>query len=73
MVAPFLIALRGYDMRQVDAALQQADEALASGSASLRAAARTALQEVKFTSRIRGYARIEVDQAVKERLQQLAA
>ncbi|MCO8269050.1 DivIVA domain-containing protein [Actinoplanes sp. TRM 88003] len=72
MAAPFMIALRGYDMGQVDAVLRQADDALASGSATLRAAARSALQSVEFRERFRGYARIEVDRAIEERLQQLA-
>ena len=72
MAAPFMIALRGYDMGQVDAALQQADDALASGSETLRAAARSALEGVEFRERFRGYARHEVNQTVEERLQQLA-
>ena len=71
MDGPFMSALRGYDMAQVDAILKQADDALASGSTNLRATARTAIQDVRFTRRIRGYDRAEVDRAVDARLQQL--
>lgn len=67
----FLIALRGYDTKQVDKVLAQADEALASDSGSLREAAREALRTVSFRERLRGYARIEVDDAVQERLKRL--
>lgn len=68
---PFLVALRGYDMTQVDQVLQQADEALASGSEVLRASARQVLEQVQFRQRIRGYARHQVDRAVRELLQKL--
>jgi DivIVA domain-containing protein len=66
-----MIALRGYDMRQVDAMLAQADEALASESETLRASARDALRHANFPQRLRGYARSEVDDAVAQRLQAL--
>ena len=66
-----MIALRGYDMAQVDAVLKQADDALASGSEALRATARGVIQDVQFRQRFRRYARHEVDRAVSERLQQL--
>ncbi|HYN93332.1 MAG TPA: DivIVA domain-containing protein [Pilimelia sp.] len=71
MAGPFLVALRGYDMAQVDAVLTRADDALASGSEALRATAREELQSVQFRQRFRGYARHEVDRAVGQRLQQL--
>jgi len=61
---PFLIALRGYDITQVDAFLARAHEALASGSETARATARQALRTASFRQRIRGYARAEVDRAV---------
>ena len=67
-----MTALRGYDMAQVDAVLEQADDALASGSEVLRATARKLIENVQFKQRFRGYARHEVDRAVQERLQQLA-
>ena len=72
MAAPFMIALRGYDMAHVDHVLGQADAAIASGSETLRVSARSVLENVQFKQRLRGYARNEVDRAVKERLQQLA-
>ncbi len=71
MAGPFMTALRGYDMAQVDAVLKQADDALASGSEALRVAARGVVRNVQFRQRFRGYARDEVDRAVRERLQQL--
>jgi len=66
-----MIALRGYDMRQVDALLAQADVALASDSETLRASARDALRKATFNQRLRGYARREVDAAVLQRLHAL--
>ncbi|MCO8277646.1 DivIVA domain-containing protein [Actinoplanes sp. TRM 88003] len=71
MADRFMTALRGYDMNQVDAALRQADEALASGSETLRVAAQKMLENVAFRQRLRGYARDQVDRAVRERLSQL--
>ncbi|GGL00899.1 DivIVA domain-containing protein [Mangrovihabitans endophyticus] len=71
MAEAFMIALRGYDMAQVDALLQQADDALASGSETLRSTARRAIQDAQFRQRLRGYARYQVDQALRDRLQKL--
>ncbi|MGX6607048.1 DivIVA domain-containing protein [Micromonosporaceae bacterium Da 78-11] len=71
MTQPFMTALRGYDMAQVEALLKHVDDALASGSEAHRATAREMIEAVQFRQRFRGYARHEVDQAVKERLQQL--
>ncbi|AGL14705.1 hypothetical protein L083_1195 [Actinoplanes sp. N902-109] len=71
MAGPFMIVMRGYDIAHVDAVLKQADDALASGSDTLRASARAMIQDVQFRWRFRGYARYEVDRAVSERLQQL--
>ncbi|MDG4833581.1 DivIVA domain-containing protein [Solwaraspora sp. WMMD1047] len=71
MSSPFMIALRGYDIKEVDGVLAQADEALASGSESLRASAREALQSAAFRTRLRGYDRREVDDAMRDRLNRL--
>jgi len=71
VASPFMIALRGYDIRQVGALLAQADEALASESETLRAYARKALRNATFTLRLRGYAPREVDDAVAQRLRAL--
>jgi len=60
----FLIALRGYDIAQVDTLVDKAYEALATGTATTRAAAREALRGAVFRQRIRGYARSEVDREV---------
>ena len=68
---PFMIALRGYDITEVDTLVQQAYEALASGSETTRAAARQALRAASFRQRIRGYARTEVDRAVAALIDQL--
>jgi hypothetical protein len=58
-------------MRQVDRLLQQADDAITTGSEALRASAREALQNARFKQRIRGYARDQVERAVHERLERL--
>ena len=71
MASPFMIALRGYDMRQVDALLTQADQALASNSETLRSSARNALRTTTFRQRLRGHARREVHDAVAQRLRAL--
>ncbi|GAA2581988.1 hypothetical protein GCM10010435_69470 [Winogradskya consettensis] len=72
MPTKFLIAMRGYDIRQVDRLLARADEAIASGSEDQRDSAREALTNPEFTQRLRGYARIEVDEAIRDRLTKLA-
>ena len=72
MSPKFLVALRGYDMKQVDKVLAQADEAIASESDDVRSAARETLRTASFKERLRGYARIEVDDAIQERLKRLA-
>ncbi|GAA2478912.1 hypothetical protein [Winogradskya humida] len=72
MPTKFLIAMRGYDIRQVDRLLASADEAIASGSEAQRDSAREALTNPEFTQRLRGYARIEVDEAIRDRLTKLA-
>jgi DivIVA domain-containing protein len=71
MAPSFLIALRGYDMQQVDALLAQADEGLASDSEALRRSARDALRTATFRQRLRGYATREVDDAIAQRLRAL--
>jgi DivIVA domain-containing protein len=71
VASSFMVALRGYDMAQVDQLLAQADEALSSGSETLRASARDALRNTRFRERLRGYARHEVEHAVEQRLRQL--
>ncbi len=57
----FMIVLRGYDIKQVDALVQQASEALASGSFALRASVRDELRRTAFPVRLRGYDRSQVD------------
>ncbi|MGC9669359.1 hypothetical protein ACNTMW_22735 [Planosporangium sp. 12N6] len=71
VVSDFMIALRGYDMAQVDQLLSQADDALSSGSETLRASAREALRSTRFRQRLRGYARHQVERAVEQRLRLL--
>ncbi|WP_229075868.1 DivIVA domain-containing protein [Actinoplanes sp. DH11] len=50
----FTIVLRGYDMAQVDDVLTRAEQAVASGNGSLRAAARHELEGVVFPWKPRG-------------------
>ena len=68
----FTVVLRGYDMAQVAALLADADTALASSSAVARARARDTLSGVVLRQRLRGYAREQVDRAVRQRLEALA-
>jgi DivIVA domain-containing protein len=72
MPTKFLIAMRGYDIKQVDRLLARADEAIASGTDAQRTSARDDLTNAEFTQRLRGYARIEVDEAIRDRLTKLA-
>ncbi|MEU5671989.1 hypothetical protein ACGF3C_33030 [Micromonospora sp. NPDC047762] len=71
MALPFVVTLRGYDMRQVESLFAEVDEAVASDSAVLRAAARDALRATTLRRRLRGYACRAVDDAVAERLRTL--
>ncbi|MBE1490557.1 DivIVA domain-containing protein [Plantactinospora soyae] len=57
----FIVALRGYDMKQVRALLRQGEAALASDSPAERAAAAEALRRPTFTVRLRGYDRQQVE------------
>ncbi|WP_430783340.1 hypothetical protein [Actinoplanes sp. G11-F43] len=70
MPQDFNPALRGYEMRKVDAVLDRAVKALASGSPSQRASAQAALRAADFPIALRGYVRDEVDDAVRELLRQ---
>ncbi|MEV1112870.1 DivIVA domain-containing protein [Micromonospora sp. NPDC049751] len=72
MTLPFELALRGYDMRQVESLLAEVDRALATDSAASRAAARDALRAASFRRRLRGYEIQQVDAAIDQRLAALA-
>ena len=72
MALPFVVTLRGYDMRQVEALFAEVDAALAADSAVLRAAARDALRATTLRRRIRGYAPGDVDAAIAQWLVALA-
>lgn len=61
----FAKVLRGYDRAEVDRLVARADEALSSGDAAQRAAAREALRSPSFTVVLRGYDRVQVDQALR--------
>jgi hypothetical protein len=67
----FTVMLRGYDTAEVDRLLSRADEAEASASESLRAAARAALATAAFRQRLRGYSRDQVDNEIQRRLRNL--
>ncbi|WP_327041436.1 hypothetical protein OG400_30495 [Micromonospora ureilytica] len=71
MELPFVVALRGYDMRQVESLFAEADAALATDSAVARAAARDALRAATLRRRLRGYDVRQVDAAIDERLRAL--
>ncbi|MEU8423975.1 hypothetical protein AB0C15_24205 [Micromonospora sp. NPDC048835] len=72
MALPFVVALRGYDMRQVESLFAEVDEAVAADSAVLRAAARDTLRATTLRRRLRGYAPRDVDAAIAQRLAALA-
>ncbi|MFY1616570.1 hypothetical protein [Micromonospora sp. WMMD736] len=72
MTLPFDLAVRGYDMRQVESLLAKVDEALATDSAVARAAARDALRAAGLRRRLRGYEVRQVDAALDQRLAALA-
>ncbi|MGC4772481.1 DivIVA domain-containing protein [Micromonospora sp. DT44] len=72
MTLPFELALRGYDMRQVESLFAKVDEALTADSALARAAARDALRAASFRRRLRGYDMWQVDAAIDQRLAALA-
>ncbi|MEU7919131.1 hypothetical protein [Micromonospora zamorensis] len=72
MELPFVVALRGYDMRQVENLFAEVDGALATDSAVSRAAARDALLAASLRRRLRGYDVREVDAAIDQRLAALA-
>jgi DivIVA domain-containing protein len=72
MAREFTTVLRGYEKRQVDSVLGRVGEALtAGGDAAQRAAARATLRAAKFEVALRGYDRLEVDDAVQSFLRQL--
>jgi DivIVA domain-containing protein len=72
MAREFTTVLRGYERRLVDSVLDRVVEALAAGGdAAQRAAARDSLRAVKFDVALRGYDRLEVDDAVQSFLRQL--
>jgi len=67
----FVVTLRGYDMAQVNDVFARVEAAIQSDSEFARASARDALRAAIFTVRIRGYARANVDRAVRESLLRL--
>lgn len=71
MELPFVVALRGYDMRQVESLFAEVDGALATDSAVSRAASRDALRAASLRRRLRGYDVRQVDAAIDERLRAL--
>jgi DivIVA domain-containing protein len=68
----FMVVLRGYDIKEVDALVRQVQPALKSQSVSLRAAAREALRSAAFRIRIRGYNREHVDAYLSQAAKELA-
>ncbi|MDG4840434.1 hypothetical protein O7631_28245 [Micromonospora sp. WMMD967] len=72
MTLPFELALRGYDMRQVESLFAEVDGALATDTPVSRAAARDALRAASLRRRFRGYDIRAVDAAIDQRLAALA-
>jgi DivIVA domain-containing protein len=67
----FDTVLRGYDPRQVDELLDQADQALASDRWYVRKAALDALRSAGFRRRLSGYDRDQVDRFIQELIRRL--
>lgn len=57
----FLIALRGYDMKEVDALLAEVEAAVLSEDPARRALAAETLRQATFKIKWRGYDRMQVD------------
>jgi hypothetical protein len=67
----FMIALRGYDIAEVDRLIAKGEKAAASDDAEFRAAIKAELDSVHLRRRIRGYARHQVDRAIKDLISRL--
>jgi len=67
----FVIALRGYDMGQVDQLLSRAEAAAASSDRQLRESMANELRSAEFRQRLRGYDRAAVGRAVGGFLREL--
>lgn len=61
MPVDFLIALRGYDRRQVDELVRVAEQALVSPDPGLRAAVAERLRRADLAFALRGYSKEQVD------------
>ncbi|MFK3983217.1 DivIVA domain-containing protein [Micromonospora sp. NPDC050397] len=57
----FIHALRGYDVREVDALVERAERAAASDDPVLRASVRHEIHRAAFTVALRGYDRSQVN------------
>jgi len=68
----FTVALRGYDIAEVEAMLERIRKAAASTDQALRASVREELNQPAFRTRLRGYARIEVDDYLRRAVDRLA-
>ena len=73
MTYAFTTALRGYDMRQVEELLENAERALASGRDQDRESALAALRAAAFSVRLRGYDRSQVDRFIDNLLRELGS
>jgi DivIVA domain-containing protein len=71
MTAEFMVALRGYDMAQVDQLLARAEQAPASADPQLRSTVRQELQTAQLRDRQRGYARHQVDHKIEHLIREL--
>ncbi len=69
--ATFDTVLRGYDPRQVDTLLDQAEQALASDRWHLRKAVLDALRSTSFRRRLSGYDSDQVDRYIQELIRRL--
>jgi hypothetical protein len=65
-MAEFMIALRGYDIAEVDRLIAKSEEAAASDDAEFRRAVKDQLETVRLRRRFRGYAPHQVDRAIKD-------
>ncbi|MBT0770612.1 hypothetical protein KIH74_16840 [Kineosporia sp. J2-2] len=73
MAKLFPVVMRGFDKTQVEEVFARADNAIADGDATRRAAAREELGSTVFQIGARGYSPTDVAMAVEQRLAALSS
>lgn len=66
MMTEFMIALRGYDIDEVDRLVAKGEAAATSDDVEFRSAVKAQLNSARLRRRFRGYAPHQVDRAIKD-------